>query len=133
MPFSPMSPHAFQYENVCAPFLDGDALPFPKILEPAQLEQRDVFRRALPGARPHQAGHAPTGVAKRLGRRKTEPAGRSQDEDATGHVGDTAGWIELGMAHTARWGAHSCARHAPFGNPPTAGSQWYRRAFYLPG
>jgi Transposase DDE domain len=49
MPFSHLPPHAFQYENVCAPFLCGDALPFPHLWEPAQLEQRCTEHRVCFG------------------------------------------------------------------------------------
>ena len=40
MPFSSMPPHAFQFQNACAPFLYGDALPLPGSFTPAQVEQR---------------------------------------------------------------------------------------------
>jgi Transposase DDE domain len=45
MPFSRIPPQAFQCKNACAPFLCGDALPFPNSLEPAQLEQRFTEHR----------------------------------------------------------------------------------------
>jgi len=49
MPFSPMPPHAFQYQSACAPFLYGDALPLPNIFAPAQVEQRFTEHRVCFG------------------------------------------------------------------------------------
>jgi hypothetical protein len=40
MSFSPLSPHAFQCKNACAPFLTEATLPLPNLLDPAQVEQR---------------------------------------------------------------------------------------------
>jgi hypothetical protein len=39
MPFSPIHPHAFQFQNAFAPFLHSDGLPFAEVLEPAHVEQ----------------------------------------------------------------------------------------------
>jgi putative transposase len=45
MPFSSMPPHAFQFQNACAPFLYGDTLPLPGSFAPAQVEQRFTEHR----------------------------------------------------------------------------------------
>lgn len=40
MPFSPVSPSAFQWKNACAPFLCGDTLPLANSFSPEQVQQR---------------------------------------------------------------------------------------------
>jgi len=45
MPFSRIQPHDFQFKNALAPFLYGEALPLPNILEPAQVEQHFTAHR----------------------------------------------------------------------------------------
>jgi hypothetical protein len=40
MSFSPIAPPAFQWQNACAPFLCGDALPLPESFHPQQVQQR---------------------------------------------------------------------------------------------
>src|SRR5258708_21106690 len=49
MPFSPMLPHAFKFQNACAPFLCGDALPLPGSFTPAQVAQRFTEHRVAFG------------------------------------------------------------------------------------
>ncbi len=45
MPFSPIPPQAFQCNNACAPFLNGEALPLPNLFEPEQVQQRFTEHR----------------------------------------------------------------------------------------
>ncbi len=40
MPFSTLPPHAFQWKNVCAAFLGGEALPLADSFAPEQVQQR---------------------------------------------------------------------------------------------
>src|SRR6266446_4168281 len=40
MSFSQIPPHAFQFQNACAPFLCGDALPLHDSFNPQQVQQR---------------------------------------------------------------------------------------------